>query len=432
LTSRNHLPLESLKTAQSSPRGLTFNLGRWRLPDKNYADSPWAPLQVPMFRAFWLASVVSNIGTWVHEVGAGWLMTNLDAAPEMVSAVRIAISVPTILLAIPVGVIADRVDRRRLLIVTQLVLLMTTSALAGLTFSGIVTSWILLGLTFVIGVGTVFHVLTWQSTIPELVPRAQLSRAISLGSISFNLARAVGPALGGVVIAMAGVWIAFAINAISFAGVLMVLLLWQREVVDPPLQQSFRKSLRAGLMFVYADPVMRGVLTNVLLFLIPATSIWSLLPLIARTQLGWQADGFGLLVTMLGVGAVVAARFLHGIHLRLGRQQTVVLAMVVFSLGMMLLASFNSGNIAVLAMFIMGGAWMTSLTTLNATAQMRLSNEMRARGMSCYTTIVAVSMAAGALLWGQVAGSLGVLPTQWLAAATLLVTAAISWRVRFE
>ncbi len=170
-------------------------------PERTESDSAWAPLAVPVFRAFWIASLVSNLGTWVHEVGAGWLMTRLDPTPEMVSAVRVAMSVPMLVLAIPAGVLADRFDRRRLLIVTQLLLFATTATLASLTFTDAITSWLLLGLTFVIGLGMVLHVLAWQSTIPMLVPRRQLSRAIALGSISFNLARAAGPALGGVLIA---------------------------------------------------------------------------------------------------------------------------------------------------------------------------------------------------------------------------------------
>ncbi|MFK8114730.1 MAG: MFS transporter [Rubripirellula sp.] len=395
-------------------------------------DSPWAPLRVPLFRAFWFASIVSNLGTWVHEVGASWLMTNLDASPEMVSAVRIAISVPTILLAIPAGVIADRVDRRMLLILTQLVLLITTSTLAAMTFNGMITSWMLLGLTFVIGLGTVLHVLNWQSTIPELVPKEQLSRAISLGSISFNLARAVGPAIGGVLIAFAGVWIAFAVNAVSFAGVLGVLFFWKRERKESSQGQSLIAALSEGLRFVRDEPVMRNVLIAVAAFLLPATALWSLLPLVARQQLGWQADGFGMLVTMLGVGAVVAARFLHWMHLRFGRDRTVTVAMMVFAVGMALIGLATNGWLAFLATFIMGGSWMMTLTTLNSTAQMKLPNELRARGMGCYITAVAISMATGALLWGQVAGSLGLAATQWIAAGTLVGTSLARMRLSLE
>ena len=141
----------------------------------------WAPLRLPIFRAFWIASLISNLGTWIHEVGAGWLMTTLDPDPQMVSAVRIAMSGPMIFLAIPAGVIADRVDRRQLLILTQLMMFSFASLLSLLTWQQVITSWSLLGLTFAIGLGLVMHVLTWQATIPVLVPPQQIARAIALG-----------------------------------------------------------------------------------------------------------------------------------------------------------------------------------------------------------------------------------------------------------
>jgi MFS family permease len=402
-------------------------------PDlENQDASPWAPLRVSLFRAFWIASIFSNLGTWIHEVGAGWLMTNLDASPAMVSGVRIAIAVPTMLLAIPAGVLADRIDRRKLLILTQLVLFSTTATLASLTFTGVITSWSLLGLTFVMGLGTVLHVLTWQSTIPVLVPKDQLSRAVALGSISFNLARALGPAIGGVLIAFAGVWIAFAVNAISFAGVLIVLLRWKRETTESSRGLSFFEAASEGLRFVRSNRSLRNTMFGVFLFLMPATALWSLLPLIAREQLGWDADGFGLLVAMIGIGAVVAARFLHWMHLTLGRDRTVAVTMTLFSVGLMLMASTTSGAIALLSAFVMGGCWMMTLTTLNAVAQMQLPNEMRARGMGCYMTVVAMSMSLGALLWGQVAEHIGLTGTQWTAAVALVATAAMSLRFKIE
>ncbi len=269
--------------------------------------SPWAPLATPIFRLFWIASVVSNLGTWIHEIGAGWLMTSLDASPEMVAAVRVAMALPMTVLAIPAGVLADRIDRRRLLILTQLAMLSTTSVLATLTLTGVITSWLLLALTFTMGLGMVLHILTWQSTIPELVPRTQLPRAIALGSISFNLARAGGPALGGVLIAMAGPWVAFAANAVSFAFVLVVLFSWKRENTESSRGLSYRASLVEGIRYVAGEPTMRWTLTRLMMFMLPASTLWALLPLVAKERLGWEADGFGLLVTMVGSGAVAAA-----------------------------------------------------------------------------------------------------------------------------
>ena len=267
--------------------------------------SPWLPLHNPIYRSFWIASFVSNVGTWMHEIGAGWLMTDLDASPQMVSAVRTAMATPIVLLAIPAGVLADRVDRRRLLLATQVLMLLTAASLAALTAAGVMTSWLLLGLTFLIGLGLTLHVPTWQASIPELVPRPQLSRAIALGSINFNLARSAGPAIAGALVAIAGSWIAFSFNAISFAGVIVVLLMWRRQGRESSRGLSYRKSLYQGLRYVYRNHQMRHVLVRLGLFVVPASALWGLLPLVARQRLDWGADGFGVLVTCVGGGALI-------------------------------------------------------------------------------------------------------------------------------
>ena len=392
----------------------------------------WAPLRLPIFRAFWIASLISNLGTWIHEVGAGWLMTSLDPDPQMVSAVRIAMSGPMIFLAIPAGVLADRMDRRQLLIVTQLMMFSFASLLSLLTWQQVITSWSLLALTFAIGLGLVMHILTWQATIPVLVPSTQIARAIALGSISFNLARAAGPALGGVLIATAGVWVAFAVNAMSFAGVLVVLLLWKREKTESNRGLSYRAALKEGFVYILQEPTMRNVLVGVMLFMMPATALWSLLPLVARQQLAWGAEGYGLLVTSIGVGAVVAARLLHALHRRFLMDRTLAASMVCFAVGLFMLGhaegdSWLHDTLALVACFVMGAAWMICLTTLNATAQMTLADHLRARGMGAYMTTMALAMAVGSLVWGQVAGQIGLGWTQWIAAAGLVMTAAVSF-----
>lgn len=391
-------------------------------------DSPWAPLAVPIFRTFWIASIVSNLGTWIHEVGAGWLMTQLDPSPEMVSAVRVTISSPTMLLAIPAGVLADRMDRRRLLIVTQWVLVASAASLSILTALGWITSWGLLALTLVTGMGMVLHILTWQSTIPILVPRPQLSRAIALGSISFNLARAAGPAIGGFLVATLGAWIAFAINGLSFLVVLDVLWKWKPEKTEAPREQVFMDSLREGFRFVLGQRKMRNVLLNLMLFLMPATAMWSLLPLLAHQHLGWTASGYGLLVTAFGIGAVCAAQLMHRLHRRLKHDRTIALAMLLFAVAWLVMAVTSLTSIILLAAVVMGACWMLTMTTLNAGAQLALPNHLRARGMGSYLTVVAGSMAMGSLLWGQVAGEFGLIDTQKVAAAILLVAAAVSLR----
>ncbi len=173
---------------------------------------------------------------------------------------------------------------------------------------------------------------------------------------------------------------------------------------------------------------MRNVLVGVLLFLTPATAMWALLPLVARQQLGWRATGYGLLVASLGLGAVFAARMLHSLHQRLKHDRTIAIAMMVFALGLLVMGSSQRGAVVLIATFVMGAAWMLTLTTLNASAQMTLPNHLRARGMGSYMTVLAAAMSIGSLTWGQIAGHIGLVQTQCIAAVTLLVTAAISLR----
>lgn len=365
-------------------------------------------------------------------------MATLDSSPEMVASVRTAMALPIVFLAIPAGVLADRMDRRQLLLITQFLMLCTTATLAALTFSGLITAWMLLGLTSLMGIALVLHVPTWQATIPELVPRNEMPRAIALGSVSFNLARAVGPAVGGVLIAMLGVWCAFAINAISFAGVISVLIFWRREKTESTRGLSFGLSLYQGLRYVKRSPSLRNVMMGVALFIVPGSALWALLPLVAKQQLGWGADGFGWMVACVGVGAVVAAQVLPHLQEKLGTDRAVAAAMALFATGLLTLSQCtNSADawvpfqvIVTIAMLTMGAGWMIALTTLNATAQMSLPSRMRARGMGCYLTAMAISMSIGSVIWGQVAGMVGLPSAQAIAAATVIVTAAISLRFR--
>lgn len=361
----------------------------------------------------------------MHEIGAGWLMTDLDASPQMVSAVRTAMATPIVLLAIPAGALADRINRRSLLLITQTLMLLTTASLAALTAMGWMTSWLLLSLTFVMGLGLTLHVPTWQASIPELVPRPQLSRAIALGSISFNLARAIGPAVAGALIAITGSWIAFSFNAFSFAGVIFVLLMWKRNRAESSQGLSFRMSMYQGLRYVYRTTVMRHVMVRVLLFVLPASALWGLLPLVARQRLDWGAEGFGILVTSVGAGAVVAARFLPMTQSRLGPDKTISVAMGLFALGLFLMGSSSQRMVVSIAAIVMGCGWMMTLTTLNTAAQITLPSRLRARGMSCYLTAIALSMSTGSFLWGTIAEACGVDRAQKIAAVTVLVTAAI-------
>lgn len=363
----------------------------------------FAPLSLPTYRMFWIASLFSNTGTWIHEIGAGWLMSTLDGSPQMVSAVRAATALPIVLLAVPAGALSDRIDRRTMMLVVQCWLMAIAGTAAVLTYLQWITPLGLLILTVLMGLGVVLHVPTWQASIPEIVSRKHLPQAIALGSVSFNLARSVGPAMGGLLIAAIGTWAAFGANALSFGVVFLAVFCWKRTRVTPPPSDTFFQSMRAGVVLVTSRGEMRRVLVRVGLFVLPASSLWALMPLIAREQLAWDARGYGYLVGAIGLGAVLAAVWLPRMRTRLGITRTLVFTMSTYALGLATMAATQDRGLAIFAALAMGTGWMAVLTTLNATAQMALPDEMRARGMSCYLSTMAMAMAAGSMVWGKVA-----------------------------
>lgn len=381
---------------------------------------------------FWVASLFSNTGTWVHEIGAGWLMSTLDGSPHMVAAVRAAMALPMVLLVIPAGALSDRVDRRRLMLSVQCVMMATAASIALLTYLDRITPIGLLVLTIVMGLGAVLHVPTWQASIPELVPRSHLPQAIALGSISFNLARSVGPAFGGLLIAILGTWAAFGVNAISFAVVLLAAFLWKRTQGTPQVDESFVQSMRAGVTMVLRRGAMRQVLVRVVLFVLPASALWALLPLIAREQLNWTASGYGYLVGAIGLGAVLAALWLPRLRARLGVDPTLSMSMLLYAAGLALLAVTNWRSVGIFAAMLAGIGWMSVMTTLNSTAQMTLPDAMRARGMSSYLSAMSMAMAGGAVIWGQFASRASTPIALGLAAATLAVVSVGMFGVRLR
>jgi predicted MFS family arabinose efflux permease len=247
---------------------------------------------------------------------------------------------------------------------------------------------------------------------------------VALGSVSFNLARAMGPAIGGLLIAWSGSWSAFAVNAGSFAGVIGVLLLWRRSESESSGGRTFRSSLGEGLHFAFTNRDMRHILARVVLYVVPASALWSLLPLVAHDLLRWEARGYGFLVGGIGLGAVLAAGIMPRLRYQLGIGWTLCLAHGCMALALWLIA-LNLGGAATLAtMLLAGGGWMMALTTLNSSAQMQLPRHLRARGMSCYLVAFAGAMSGGAPLWGQVAERFGLPTALAVAAVGLLATAA--------
>src|SRR5216683_2805250 len=301
--------------------------------DGRTAESAWIPLSHPVFRALWIASLVSNIGTWMQNVSAAWAMTSLSPSPLMVALVQSATSLPVFVVALPAGAIADIVDRRRLLLVTQCWMLLAAGLLAVLAFLGLMTATTLLALTFALGVGVAMNTPTWQAITAELVPPSELTRAVALNALPINIGRAVGPAIGGVLVAAAGPALVFALNAASFVAVLAVVYRWRRQAPRALLPaERVIGATRAGLRYARHAPQRAAVLIRTGAFIVCGSAFWALLPVIARRDLGLSALGYGLLLGCFGLGAVAGAAFLPRLKRRLELDAVVGLATIFFAL----------------------------------------------------------------------------------------------------
>jgi MFS family permease len=388
------------------------------------ASSIWLPLRHRVFRALWLAVLGSQIGTWMQTVGAQWLLVDRPNAPTLVSLVQTAMMLPMLLLAVPAGVLADALDRRRMLIVVQWFQAATGAVLTVLTFAGQMTPALLLTLTFVLGCGGAMTIPTYQALIPDLVPRAQLTGASALGAISMNLARAVGPAVAGVLVARVGPAAVFAFNAATFVAFAIVLLLWRRQPTDDVGQpEPFVAALRAGGRFVRHSAAMRRFLLRVALFIVPGVALWALLPLVASQRLEMGPGGYGLLLAALGVGAVGGAVIMPRLQARLSDNRLLVIASMVYAGGLVVVALVPSAIVVTLALIPAGMAWMAVLTNVNAIVQMFLPRWVRARGLGAYQVVFFGGQALGALAWGLVAERIGLVDT-FLAAAVLTALCA--------
>jgi MFS family permease len=393
--------------------------------------SPWSPLRSALFRSVWIATIVSNIGTWMQDVGAGWLMTSLSSSPSLVALVEAADSLPVMLLAMPAGALADIIDRRRLLIGVQCYLMFVAAALAVMTLLGLTTPWVLLGFIFALGVGTALMMPAWAAIVPDLVRPEELTAAIALNSIAINVSRAIGPAIAGVLVAAVGAWLVFALNALSYIGILAVLFAWRREHRKSTLPaERFASALRVGVRFVLHTRALQAVLVRGVAFFIFASATWSLFPLIVRQVLQRGPEIYGLLLTCIGVGAVAGAMVLPRVRAVATRDTVVAVASVLYALAALALAHVHSVALLVLAMLATGAAWIAILSALQVAAQLTLPPWVRARGLAAFVVIFMGGMAAGSVIWGQVAVHIGIPTTLTVAALGTIAAILATWRFR--
>jgi MFS family permease len=386
--------------------------------------SPWTPLREPLFRSLWVAAVISYIGTWMQNVGAGWLMTQLTLSPLMVSLVQAASTLPVFLVILPAGALADMVDRRRLLLITQGWMVLAAALLGVFTVLGHVTPWILLLFTFGMGLGAVMNDPAWQAITPEIVSPQQFAPAVALNSVGFNVARAVGPAVGGLVIAMAGSGVAFMLNAASFFGVIFFLYRWRRPRFEDMASGSVREAILEGLRYARTAPVVRCVLIRTAAFSLGASSLLALLPILARPH---GATGYGLLLGFFGLGALAGAAVLPQMRNRLSVDSVVAFAIIVFAAMTFTAGELQSFAWLSAALFVSGTAWIAILACLNVAAQTMSPRSLRARSLSAYLLVLQGGLAGGSALWGAVAGWTGV-PTALMCSAAALVVGLLAVR----
>jgi MFS family permease len=396
-------------------------------------ETAWSPLRQTLFRALWLASVASNIGTWMQNVGAAWLMTSLTPTPTLVALVQAATTLPVFLIGLPAGAIADLVDRRHLLLATQGWMLVAAALLGILTFFDAMTPWLLLTLTFGLGLGAAMNAPAWQAITPELVGESEVRAAVTLNSIGFNVARAVGPALGGIVVAALGPWAVFILNACSFLGVMIVLYRWPRvaPVSALPAEDVFG-AMRAGVRYVRHAPSVQIVLVRTGAFILGGSALWALLPLVARNQLDLDATGYGVILGCLGAGAVAGGIFLPRIEKKLSTEALLASAVILFGLATAGPVYARNFGFLCAVMIVGGGAWIAVQSTLNTAAQVTVPAWVRARALAVYGIIAQGGLAIGSALWGVLAEHLSLSMTLLCAAVTLAASQILSLRYRLK
>jgi len=396
--------------------------------------SPWIAFRSTAFTVVWTATVVANVGTWMYNAASGWLMTSLDADPLAVSLVQVASSLPMFLFALPAGALADIVDKRRFLIGWEIALTIVAAISAVLVRLNLVNPSILLLLTFLLGAGAAFTAPAWQSVVPQLVPKQDLAAAVASNGVGVNISRAIGPALGGVVIGGLGIAAPFWINALSNFAVIGALLWWRPPSSEgsglPP--ERLTGAMVIGLRHARHNPNLRATLTRAVAFFFFASAYWALLPLVARNQIAGGPELYGILLGAIGAGAVVGAFTLPWMKAILGSDRLVAAGTLGTALSLVLLGVARHSALGLVACVIAGISWIAVISCLNVSIQLSLPDWVRGRGLAMFVTVFFGAMTAGSILWGKLASSLGLPAAHFVAAIGALLGIALTWSWKLQ
>ncbi|WP_445503772.1 MFS transporter [Microvirga sp. G4-2] len=388
--------------------------------------SSLSPFRHRIFLAVWVASLASNFGGLIQSVGAAWLMTSIGASADLIALVQAATTLPIMLFSLMAGAIADNFDRRKLMLASQLFLLAVSVALTLCAYFGLVTPWLLLTFTFLVGCGTAFNGPAWQSLVGEMVPRSDLPAAIALNSMGFNIARSLGPALGGLIVATVGAFAAFAVNAISYLGLITVLARWQPVQVPRALPpEALGSAMAAGIRYVAMSPNLGVVLLRGAVFGLAAIAVQALMPLVARDLIQGGPLTYGLLLGAFGAGAVGGALLSTRLRQALSLEALVRIAFLSFAICATVAGLSSLALLTLIAMALGGASWVLALSGFNATVQLSSPRWVVGRALALYQMATFGGMAFGSWIWGGTAERFGTTDALLISAGVLVVGAVL-------
>src|ERR1700739_4817478 len=392
---------------RGDPSGETTGVPQMHSAETGTGWTALRPLRVPMFRNLLFADLVSDIGTFMQGVGAAWLMVSQGGGPLLVALIQTASALPFFLLALPAGALGDIFDRRKLIVATEVWMFFVAVVLAVLAVLHLITPWVLLFLTLALSIGDALEAPTWRAVLPELVPPEGLMPAIALNGIEFNLARAIGPALGGFLIAALGIATVFSLNAASYLGVLWVIARWKRRPHQTgPLRETVSGAIRAAVRYTRNAPEILTVLGRIGCIMFFASAFWALLPTVAH-ELRRSVTLYGLLLTAFGAGAVLGAMALQRTRTLFSSDALLAVGTTIFAAALWGVAAFKSVALLSVAILFGGAAWTAIMSLMTTVMQNLAPDWVRARAMAVFMLVYMGTWTAGSAFWGYVAGRQG-------------------------